>query len=1101
MAVVGEAHIVVRAITTSVKDDIRRGFDGVDDTIKKTGTRIAKTFQSDFAESAESARQQWQKLAKSGFALQTALGTVAGGLSSLVGGLGAVIGAAGGAAASLVAIGSAAVTLGVGLKIASFAMSGISQAVAQATKANGGYSKSLKQIKFDAEEAALSVTRAELNLERAREGLARVADLAPNNRVRREAQLAVREAELALKKAKDAEKNPDAGAGGTDPYAELTPAQKQFAKFLAGLEPRFKALREAAAKGFLPLLETQMKRLINAGLFDILEEKFFDIAEGAGLAVKNFTDIFLSGDNLKDFEKVLSNIAEILPKFGNIFGDSFGAFLSILEAADPLTRRFVGFLEKKTKTFANFLDTSQASGELTRFFNRAGDLGSQFSSVFGNIFGLLGDTIAANFGPVSGGQYMLNWLDEATGKWKDLRENLGKKDFDGYFLSASINSKSILQSIGALIKELGKLGTMREIKDTFDILKTGAPALGRLLQEGVKAGPVLAGLIVQLTRIAAAFADSGQIRVFYGTLEAVAKAAADILENKVVKTVIDIATQLGAVGLAAGTLLGTFKFVFKVIAGVILAPLRWIKAMPAAFAAATTAATRFGIALKGALGIIGLISIATMGAIELNEQWIQSRKDLVTSTEEIRNEIVAGEGAAVGLQKALADLGGGNLGFMVDFPSTMKNIAGQTKQVNINMDDLSTNSDKFRLVLKALTKETTGFGKSTQGTQNWFDKEADWVKIETAIGNTGQALADVAGSSLPDATAEFKNLAEGYRLTTQDAGYLLESMPAFKDSLKEFATSAGLATDDQTLLNIAMQEGSDYADVIATGFAGVDAAAEDAANKVEELKNKILGFGQAQLDTRAAQRGFEEAVDKIRASVKKNGETLDINTEAGRNNQAALDDLARSAKDQALAIYESTGSTDELKASMDRGREALIKAATQMGETEEEAKTLADTLLGTPEEIKITVDANTQPFENKMKGIKTTFSPEWWKDNFPWVANIFTGGNKDGGMIGGYALGGLVSPIRRLAPGGFVSGAGTARSDSIPAMLSNGEYVINARATSANLDLLEAINSNKNVPMAPTINLTINPSASMNERELAAEVSRQLAFEIRRGGM
>jgi hypothetical protein len=68
-------------------------------------------------------------------------------------------------------------------------------------------------------------------------------------------------------------------------------------------------------------------------------------------------------------------------------------------------------------------------------------------------------------------------------------------------------------------------------------------------------------------------------------------------------------------------------------------------------------------------------------------------------------------------------------------------------------------------------------------------------------------------------------------------------------------------------------------------------------------------------------------------------------------------------------------------------------------------------------------------------------------------------------------------------------------------MLSNGEYVINARATAQNRTLLDAINSNKSVATAPTINMVINPSAEMNEKELAAEISRQLGFKIRRGGV
>jgi len=47
------------------------------------------------------------------------------------------------------------------------------------------------------------------------------------------------------------------------------------------------------------------------------------------------------------------------------------------------------------------------------------------------------------------------------------------------------------------------------------------------------------------------------------------------------------------------------------------------------------------------------------------------------------------------------------------------------------------------------------------------------------------------------------------------------------------------------------------------------------------------------------------------------------------------------------------------------------------------------------------------------------------------------------------------------ASGGYVSGSGTGTSDSIPARLSNGEFVINASATKKNGRLLEAINSGK----------------------------------------
>lgn len=47
----------------------------------------------------------------------------------------------------------------------------------------------------------------------------------------------------------------------------------------------------------------------------------------------------------------------------------------------------------------------------------------------------------------------------------------------------------------------------------------------------------------------------------------------------------------------------------------------------------------------------------------------------------------------------------------------------------------------------------------------------------------------------------------------------------------------------------------------------------------------------------------------------------------------------------------------------------------------------------------------------------------------------------------------------KFATGGYVSGPGSGTSDSINAKLSNGEFVVNAKSTAANLELLSAINN------------------------------------------
>lgn len=73
-----------------------------------------------------------------------------------------------------------------------------------------------------------------------------------------------------------------------------------------------------------------------------------------------------------------------------------------------------------------------------------------------------------------------------------------------------------------------------------------------------------------------------------------------------------------------------------------------------------------------------------------------------------------------------------------------------------------------------------------------------------------------------------------------------------------------------------------------------------------------------------------------------------------------------------------------------------------------------------------------------------------------------------GGILGIAASAfGLEMPTKK-ARGGRIFGPGTGTSDSVPAMLSDGEYVVNAQATSRNLPLLESINSGASLPRFAT---------------------------------
>lgn len=73
-----------------------------------------------------------------------------------------------------------------------------------------------------------------------------------------------------------------------------------------------------------------------------------------------------------------------------------------------------------------------------------------------------------------------------------------------------------------------------------------------------------------------------------------------------------------------------------------------------------------------------------------------------------------------------------------------------------------------------------------------------------------------------------------------------------------------------------------------------------------------------------------------------------------------------------------------------------------------------------------------------------------------------TGASLGSGLsLGGSAGVGDLVKLGRFADGGFISGPGSSISDSIPSLLSNGEFVVKASVTSRNRGLLEALNSGK----------------------------------------
>lgn len=154
-------------------------------------------------------------------------------------------------------------------------------------------------------------------------------------------------------------------------------------------------------------------------------------------------------------------------------------------------------------------------------------------------------------------------------------------------------------------------------------------------------------------------------------------------------------------------------------------------------------------------------------------------------------------------------------------------------------------------------------------------------------------------------------------------------------------------------------------------------ARNDALSESIDLNKQVIDGELDWLDT------LDETTTKL-AENAANG--WDKNTAAGRENLRALGDIAEGALDYADSISEAGGSQQEANVVIGQGREALIRAAEQLGMTREQAETYANSLGLIPKEVSTTATAETTNAERDLqnvardRGVKLT--P--WVDQSQW---------------------------------------------------------------------------------------------------------------------
>ncbi|QIG57831.1 tape measure protein [Microbacterium phage PauloDiaboli] len=424
--------------------------------------RVSNGLQS-MLPGAVAAQKSFASLIRYSYTLSTALTGVVGGASAAISSIGALAGAAGGAVATVATLGNAFFALGTGMAAVRLATSGVggalkklqqqtSQAGATGTRtalqavrdsqaresaarrvedaerslarviesnrdrlaaANLAVAdaqrdlnraildgrEELQQLGFDAEDAAINEQRAAIELERARETLARVQDLPPNSRARREAELAYAEAELNYRKAKDSnsdlQKEQDRLAkSGVNGLQSVIDARNNLADAEVDRAKTAKDALEEEADAQRNLNEAKKDA---ANVDDRQDAAGGGGAAGAAAAAGAAWDEGLNAAQRK-FVLFLNSLKPQFDELNRIAAEAFlpdlqTAIEILMAKAYPVVAQGIGTVANSMGTavitLANFITTGENLAKLNTLFDSSGRIIETMGSILGRTYGIV----------------------------------------------------------------------------------------------------------------------------------------------------------------------------------------------------------------------------------------------------------------------------------------------------------------------------------------------------------------------------------------------------------------------------------------------------------------------------------------------------------------------------------------------------------------------------------------------------------------------------------------------------------------------------------------------------------------------------------------
>ena len=371
-------------------------------------------------------------------------------------------------------------------------------------------------------------------------------------------------------------------------------------------------------------------------------------------------------------------------------------------------------------------------------------------------------------------------------------------------------------------------------------------------------------------------------------------------------------------------------------------------------------------------------------------------------------------------------------------------------------------------MLSVATGTGTARGSIQEFVANTTGFKGDMMQDAATIKQVDDALAKMDGNKAASAfdqisakakelnlngtqlAAMFPQYAAKLQEVARAHGQTMTAAEAMDAALKGTLSTTGMTTaaadklgGELGVTGGAVMAMSDKTQQLAQKQADLNKKTDDAAKAFVNESNAAIGLSGAQMN-------LEGSIAKADQALKDNKHTLDIHSETGRANRAALDGIASSAIALAKSEYDNGTATEEAEAKMKHAREEFIRVAEQMGMDSKEAENLADKYGLIPGEVPTHVSApGAKEAIDEAQRLKAAI------DNLHDKAINITAHYTSTGEVN-FSDGAKA----RFASGGLLSGPGTGTSDSIPMWGSDGEYMQQRSAVDYyGVGIMDALNS------------------------------------------